>query len=128
MHEAAELELPTQENFQTDLRSVFQGAIRVALELILEEEIREMVGARRFERAGQRIDHRNGTYLRRLPGTRRLARAASHARIARRPISATLGAKERRDELRRSPKSIEAGFDAHVAKPPDLAQIERLLA
>ncbi len=38
----------------------------MALELILEEEIREMVGARRFERVGQRIDHRNGTYLRRL--------------------------------------------------------------
>ena len=66
MDEVAELELPTQENFQTDLRSIFQGAIRVALELILEEEIREMVGARRFERAAQRVDHRNGTYLRRL--------------------------------------------------------------
>ncbi len=66
MREVAELEVPTQENFQTDLRSIFQGAIRVALELILEEEIREMVGARRFERVGQRVDHRNGTYLRRL--------------------------------------------------------------
>ncbi len=66
MDEVAELELPTQENFQTDLRSIFQGAIRVALELILEGEIREMVGARRFERVGRRIDHRNGTYLRRL--------------------------------------------------------------
>jgi putative transposase len=66
MNEVAGLELPTQENFQTDLRSIFQGAIRVALELILEEEIREMVGARRFERQAARIDHRNGTYLRRL--------------------------------------------------------------
>lgn len=66
MNEVAELELPTQENFQTDLRAIFQGAIRVSLELILEEEIREMVGARRFERAAQRVDHRNGTYLRRL--------------------------------------------------------------
>jgi transposase-like protein len=66
MREVAELELPTQENVRTDLRSVFQGAIRVALELILEEEIREMVGARRFERQAARIDHRNGTYLRRL--------------------------------------------------------------
>ena len=45
MNEVAELELPTQENIRTDLRSVFQGAIRVALELILEEEIRSMVGA-----------------------------------------------------------------------------------
>ncbi len=66
MHEVAELELPTQENFQTDLRSLFQGAIRLTLEMILEEEIRDMVGARRFERLGSRTDHRNGTYLRRL--------------------------------------------------------------
>jgi hypothetical protein len=48
MNEVAELELPTQENFQSDLRSIFQGDIRVALELILEEEIRDMVGARRY--------------------------------------------------------------------------------
>ncbi len=53
MHEVADVDLPTQENFQTDLRSIFQGAIRVVLELILEEEIREMVGARRFERVGR---------------------------------------------------------------------------
>lgn len=66
MDEVAELELPTQENFHTDLRSIFQGAIRVALELILEEEVRELVGARRFERSALRVDHRNGTYLRRL--------------------------------------------------------------
>ena len=32
MNEVAELELPTQENFRTDLRTLFQGAIRVALE------------------------------------------------------------------------------------------------
>jgi len=66
MNEVADVELPTQENVLTDLRSVFQGAIRVTLELILEEEIRALVGARRFERAAQRVDHRNGTYLRRL--------------------------------------------------------------
>ncbi len=66
MNEVAELELPTQENIRTDLRSVFQGAIRVALELILEEEIRSMVGAKRWERQAQRVDSRNGTYLRRL--------------------------------------------------------------
>jgi transposase-like protein len=82
MSEVADLELPTQENVQTDLRSIFQGAVRVALELILEEEIREMVGARRFERAAQRVDHRNGTYLRRLmtsTGTVELAVPRSRA-------------------------------------------------
>lgn len=66
MNEVAELELPTQENFRTDLRALFQGAIRVALEVVLEDEIREMVGAKKWERQAQRVDSRNGTYLRRL--------------------------------------------------------------
>ena len=63
MDEVAELELPTQENVRTDLRSVFQGAIRVVLELVLEEGLREMVGAARWERFSRRMDLRNGTYL-----------------------------------------------------------------
>jgi transposase-like protein len=66
MDEGDDVELPTQENIQTDLRSVLQGAIRVVLEMMLEEELREMVGAGRWERFGQRVDSRNGTYLRRL--------------------------------------------------------------
>lgn len=66
MDEVAQLELPTQENFRTDLRSLFQGAVRVALEVVLEEEIREMVGAKKWQRQAQRVDSRNGTYLRRL--------------------------------------------------------------
>ncbi len=66
MSEVAELELLTQENFRTDLRALFQGAVRVALEVALEEELREMVGARKWERQAQRVDSRNGTYLRRL--------------------------------------------------------------
>ena len=36
----------------------------VTLEMVLEEELKAMVGARRFERVGSRKDHRNGTYLR----------------------------------------------------------------
>ena len=66
MNEVAELELPTQENFRTDLRALCQGAIRVALEVVLEEEIRALVGAKKWERQAQRVDSRNGTYLRRL--------------------------------------------------------------
>jgi len=66
MNEVAELELPTQENIRTDLRSVFQGTIRVVLERILEEEIRSMVGAKKWERQAQRVGSRNGTNLRRL--------------------------------------------------------------
>ena len=45
---------------------IFQGAVRVALEVVFEEELREMVGARRWERLGQRLDRRNGTYLRHI--------------------------------------------------------------
>lgn len=45
MNEVAELELPTQENIRTDLRPLFKGAARVALEVALEDELREMVGA-----------------------------------------------------------------------------------
>ena len=32
--------------------------------MVLEEELKAMVGARRFERVGSRTDHRNGTLLR----------------------------------------------------------------
>jgi len=66
VNEVAELELPTQENFQADLRTVFQGAVRLALESVLEEVVRDMIGARRWQRLGSRRDVRNGTYLRRL--------------------------------------------------------------
>ena len=50
MNEVADVELPTQENFRTDLRTLCQGAIRVALEVVLEEEIRALVGAKKWER------------------------------------------------------------------------------
>ncbi len=66
MNEVADVELPTQENVRTDLRTLFQGAIRVALEVVLEEEIRLLVGAKKWERQAHRVDSRNGTYLRRL--------------------------------------------------------------
>jgi transposase-like protein len=56
----------TQDELRQDLRALFQGAIRVTLEMVLEEELKAMVGARRFERVGSRSDHRNGTYLRRM--------------------------------------------------------------
>ncbi len=57
---------PTQVELRGDLRTLFQGAIRLTLEMVLEEELKAMVGARRFERVGSRKDYRNGTYLRRL--------------------------------------------------------------
>ena len=66
MEKMVEVERATQEELRQDLKSLFQGAIRVTLEMVLEEELKAMVGARRFERVGSRKDHRNGAYLRRL--------------------------------------------------------------
>ena len=66
MQEIVEIGRATQDELRDDLRELFQGAIRLTLEMVLEEEPKAMVGARRFERVGSRKDHRNGTYLRRL--------------------------------------------------------------
>ena len=66
MDEVAELELPTQENVHADLRSVFQGAVKLALETVLDEVVRDLIGARRWQRLATRKDVRNGTYLRSL--------------------------------------------------------------
>jgi transposase-like protein len=66
VEESATVEAGTQAELRLDLRALFQGAIRVVIEHALQEEVRELVGARRFERLGQRKDVRNGTYLRRL--------------------------------------------------------------
>ena len=65
MEKMVEVERATQEELRQE-KSLFQGAIRVTLEMVLEEELKAMVGARRFERVGSRKDHRNGTYLRHL--------------------------------------------------------------
>jgi len=66
MEESAQFAASAQEEIRHDLTSLFRGAIRVMLECLLEQEVKEMVGARRYERLGSRKDHLNGTYLRRL--------------------------------------------------------------
>ena len=66
MEKIVEVERATQDELRGELRALFQGAIRLTLEMVLEEELKAMVGARRFERIGSRKDHRNGTFLRRL--------------------------------------------------------------
>jgi transposase-like protein len=66
MAESAEFELPTQEDFRFDLRALCPGAIRLTLEMLLDEEIRGLVGAGRWQRLVGRKDVRNGSYLRRL--------------------------------------------------------------
>jgi putative transposase len=66
MKEVVEMGRATQDELRGELSELFRGAIRLTLEMVLEEELKAMVGARRFERVGSRKDHRNGTYLRRL--------------------------------------------------------------
>ncbi len=55
-----------QDEMQTDLRSLFRGAIRMTLETLLEEEVRDLVGAERYKRVVSRKGQRNGSYLRGL--------------------------------------------------------------
>ena len=88
MQEIVEIGRATQDELRDDLRELFQGAIRLTLEMVLEEELKAMVGARRFERVGSRKDHRNGTYLRRLltsPGADRGRHAPGAGTTVRRP-------------------------------------------
>jgi transposase-like protein len=66
MQDVVEIGRVAQEELRDDLSALFRGAIRLTLEMVLEEELKAMVGARRFERVGNRKDYRNGTYLRRL--------------------------------------------------------------
>lgn len=54
-----------QAPLHTDLQQIFRGAVRFALEMVLEEELRRIVGAPRYARAGRK-DSRNGSYLRGL--------------------------------------------------------------
>jgi hypothetical protein len=42
----------TRDELRQGLLALFQGAIRVTLETVLVEELKAMVGARRFERVG----------------------------------------------------------------------------
>jgi transposase-like protein len=61
MQDVGEKGRVAQDDLRHDLSELFRGAIRLTLEMVLEEELKAMVGARRFERVGSRKDHRNGT-------------------------------------------------------------------
>jgi transposase-like protein len=64
--DVTDFEPPSHEEVRTDVRGLFLGAIRVTLEMLLEEEVQELVGAGRWQKAVARKDHRNGSYLRGL--------------------------------------------------------------
>lgn len=61
-----EFAAPSHEEVRTDVRGLFLGAIRMTLEMLLEEEIRGLVGAGRWQQVAGRKDQRNGSYLRGL--------------------------------------------------------------
>ncbi|QDE81667.1 hypothetical protein BHS07_08895 [Myxococcus xanthus] len=61
-----EFAAPSHEEVRTDVRALFLGAIRMTLEMLLEEEIRGLVGAGRWQQVAGRKDQRNGSYLRGL--------------------------------------------------------------
>jgi putative transposase len=66
MTDNAQFELPPQDVIHTDLRALFLAGVRTTLEALLEEEIRTLIGARRWQRLAGRKDVRNGSYMRRL--------------------------------------------------------------
>lgn len=66
MGNVVEFEAVGQEEIRQDLGELFRGAIRMSLEMLLEEEVKSMVGARRYERVPTRRGQRNGSYLRGL--------------------------------------------------------------
>lgn len=66
MKDVAPFPVPTQDAMQIDLQDLFLGAVRLMLESILEQEVREMVGGGKWQRLSNRRDLRNGSYFRRL--------------------------------------------------------------
>jgi len=61
--------IPTQANFEFDLAARCRDAVRATMQVVLEEELERLVGAGPYERSGQRVDVRNGTYPRRVVTT-----------------------------------------------------------
>lgn len=66
MADVIEFDAIPQEAVNADLGELFRGAIKMSLEMLLEEEVKALVGARRYERRAGRKNYRNGSYLRNL--------------------------------------------------------------
>src|SRR5260370_14718903 len=64
--EATDLVLPTQDDFELDLAARCRDAVRATIQVVLDEELERLVGAGRYERTGERVDVRNGSYPRRV--------------------------------------------------------------
>lgn len=50
MEDSGALERPTQDEMGTDISSLFRGAVRLVIKNVRQEEVRELVGARRYQR------------------------------------------------------------------------------
>jgi putative transposase len=57
-----------QEEMQSDLENMFRGAIRMTLETLLEEEVKNVIGVERYKRAVARKGQRNGSQHGAHPG------------------------------------------------------------
>jgi transposase-like protein len=102
MEDSAAFRRPTQEELSWDIAGLFRGAIRLVLECVLQEEVRELVGARRYERLSSRKDHLNGTYLRRLLTSMGLVElAVPRTRLNGSPADVIGRYKRRTDEIDR---------------------------
>ena len=66
MGQVVNFEKVAQEQIQMNLGDVFRGAIRMSLEMLLEEEVKSLVGAKKYQRSLGRKGYRNGSYLRGL--------------------------------------------------------------
>ena len=67
--EFIDLEMPTQEDFQLDLAARCRDAVRLTIQVVLDEELERLIGAGPYERSDQRVDVRNGHYPRRIVTT-----------------------------------------------------------
>lgn len=75
-----------QEVVQQDLRTMLRGAVRAGLELFLEQELEELIGAEWYARVDGRRDHRNGRYGRQvLTSLGRIDVAVPRARYGQAP-------------------------------------------
>jgi putative transposase len=66
MQEQTAPALPDQQTFQQYLRELARGAIRVALEGVMREELDALIGVRWGESSPKRKGYRNGSYRRDL--------------------------------------------------------------
>lgn len=124
MTDTAEFEVVPQQEIQADLRELFRGAVKLTLETVLEEVVRDMVGAGRWARAGTRKDQRNGTYLRQLLTTHgHIQVAMPRTRNSGSPVDVVGRYQRRSPEL---DDAITAAY-VHGVSTRDVAQVTEAL-